>query len=485
MKHGMIFLDYIFTIRPEALSSKLRAFAWHFVTKVTVITAIMFLSSCDDLLDIPPPDTQIVRESVFENADTALAALSGVYNKLINSPGFSGGSVSITVTEGVYADELISYATSDQPVFSYYFNSLVPTSPIVSSLWSSCYNMLYSANAVVEGVSASAGVSSNTKKQLIGEALFLRAFIHFYLVNIFGDVPYIATTNFVTNVKVNRLPVAEVYKKIINDLILAKDQLNSDYPAVNRVRVNKNVATALLARVYLFNEEWQNAEAQATELINNTSTYELLPELGEVFLKESKEVIWQLIPPYGYTNEGARFILSAPPTFVALRNSVITAFEPGDLRRKNWTDSIMSVSGLSKWFFSSKYKIKNLNSDQEYSVVMRIAEQYLIRAEARAMQDNLAGMNSAQSDINSIRSRAGLGSTPASTQQDLLMAIEKERRVELLTEYGHRFFDLKRWGKLDATLESIKPNWKSKNALLPIPQSEILANPRLIQNSGY
>jgi hypothetical protein len=117
----------------------------------------------------------------------------------------------------------------------------------------------------------------------------------------------------------------------------------------------------------------------------------------------------------------------------------------------------------------------------EYNMVLRLAEQYLIRAEARGMQNDLTG---AMDDVNIIRARAGLSSIDGTgfAQQDVLDAIDQERRAELFVEWGHRWFDLKRTGKIDAVLGPVKPDWQSKDALFPIAQTEIIANPNLIQN---
>jgi hypothetical protein len=115
-----------------------------------------------------------------------------------------------------------------------------------------------------------------------------------------------------------------------------------------------------------------------------------------------------------------------------------------------------------------------------------LAEQFLIRAEARAKQNNkLIGSNSAESDINVIRNRAGLLNTSAATQEELLSEIERERRVELFVEWGHRWLDLKRSGRASAVLSLIKPLWDDTDVLYPIPYSERLLNPKLTQNFGY
>jgi hypothetical protein len=116
-------------------------------------------------------------------------------------------------------------------------------------------------------------------------------------------------------------------------------------------------------------------------------------------------------------------------------------------------------------------------------MVLRLAEQYLIRAEARA---RLGKVPESQADINAIRSRSGLSNTTAADPAALLLAIEKERQVELFSEWGHRWLDLKRTGRADAVLGAEKPtDWQPTDALYPIPQNEILSNPLLTQNLGY
>jgi hypothetical protein len=177
-------------------------------------------------------------------------------------------------------------------------------------------------------------------------------------------------------------------------------------------------------------------------------------------------------------------VSSPVPALPSISQSLLDAFEGGDLRRQRWVGSY-SENG-NTWHFPYKYKIRgNTESgmSKEFSVVMRLEEQYLIRAEARAQQEKIL---EAQQDLNAIRSRAGLADTDADSRTSLLDAILHERQVELFTEFGHRFFDLKRMGKLDEVLGTIKPNWKPDDKLLPIPEKELLVNPKLNpQNPGY
>jgi len=134
--------------------------------------------------------------------------------------------------------------------------------------------------------------------------------------------------------------------------------------------------------------------------------------------------------------------------------------------------------------YTYDYKYKQTSTPTSSSVIedymlLRLAEQYLIRAEARAWQNNL---NGAIDDINAIRTRAGLTALSyGMTQGDVLLSIEKERKLELFGEgYSHRWIDLIRTGRVDAVLGAEKGStWKSSAAVLPIPDKEILNNPAL------
>jgi hypothetical protein len=134
------------------------------------------------------------------------------------------------------------------------------------------------------------------------------------------------------------------------------------------------------------------------------------------------------------------------------------------------------------YYYPYKYKSLVFGANAEYYTLLRLAEQYLIRAEARAEQGNVSG---AQADINVIRNRAGLGNTTAGDQASLLAAVAQERRIELNCEWGHRWLDLKRTGTASAVLGAEKTTWTATGILWPIPSSEISANSNLVQNAGY
>ena len=230
-----------------------------------------------------------------------------------------------------------------------------------------------------------------------------------------------------------------------------------------------------------------HAEEQATTVINKTELYSLT-ELDKVFLKNSNETIWQLIPPnlQKYTNEGSLF---NRPTYSAdmatMSDNLYNAFESNDNRKSKWIG--VGNSGGQTWYYPLKYKEGyNNGTGAEYSTVLRLAEQYLIRAEARARQDKLIGANSAASDLNVIRTRAGLPNTTAITLSELLNAIGQERRVELFTEWGHRWLDLKLTEQAGNVLGPLKASWDETDVLYPVPLTELQLNPNLKpQNDGY
>lgn len=446
---------------------------------------ILFMSGCDSFVEVDLPSSQLSSATVFEKPATANAAMTDIYAKLRDTGLLTGYGYGMHAALGAYADELDYYSGTANGTQFYYNNTLLPNNGDNALWWSASYNQIYAANAVYEGVTASTKLSQTLKDQLMGEAIFVRAMLHFYLVNLYGDVPYITTTNYEQNQFVHRMPTEEVYNRIIADLETAQTLLPTNYIGGNRVRPNRFVATALLARVYLYHGDYDLASNAASAMINESGTYSLNSDFDTAFLKDSPSTIWQLVPQTDgrNTDEGATYIfMSGPPQFVALRNELINAFEPGDLRKTHWTKAV--TNGSNTWYHAYKYKEPtSTGTTVEYSIVLRLSEQYLIRAEARAKQGFLSG---AKDDLDVIRNLAGLPNTTAVSQQDILDAILRERRVEFFTEQGHRFFDLKRANQIDAVLSPLKPGWNSTDALLPLPESELLLNPNLLpQNSGY
>ena len=448
---------------------------------LALITLMAFLSACKKFVDIAPPLTQAESSTVFSSDQTATSAAVGLYYQ-ITASNLTYLNGAITVYTGLSSDELIDAGSNS--TYDAFENNAIPSnlSAINSAFWSNAYKYIYQANAVIEGLNSSATLSKPVKDQLMGEMLFTRALNYFYLVNLFGDVPLETSTDYLVNGSMPRTAASKVYNQIINDLSTAETLLTANYASSVNTRPTEMAAAALLARVYLYQKDWINAETQASIVINSGS-YNLETNLNNVFLATSSETIFQLARPANNTAEAIAFIPSSTsikPTF-AVRSSLLNAFTSGDNRKTSWLNG-NTVNGTA-YYYPYKYKQRVNNPVTEYNVVLRLAEVYLIRAEARAEQNNISG---ALADINLIRNRAGLANTSTSTSAALLNAIAVERQLELFAEWGHRWLDLKRTGAIDTVIGTAKSIvWKPTDALYPIPLAQIQLNPFLTQNSGY
>lgn len=451
---------------------------------IICIAVLLLLYSCDSFVEVELPKSQLTNESVFQEFETADAALTDIYASLRTRGIFTGSGSGISNQLGNYADELISIEKPSNSSLSFYTNTLLPSNTQVALFWNSSYSQIYAANSIIEGVQQSTQLSDSQKKQLMAEAYIIRALLHFYLANIFGDVPYITHTDYKMNSTALRTQVSKIYELIIKDLLGAASILPSAYNSNERTRPNKFVALALLARVYLYNKSYVEASDTASAVINESGLYKLNSDISKVFLIGSTETIWQLQSGTAGTNtlEGSFFIFSSgPPSLVSLSNNLAGSFSAGDIRRSNWIKTVNNAS--STWYHANKYKEKNATSpSKEYSVLFRLAEMHLIRSEARAQIGDFIG---AKEDLDKIRNRAGLANSAAVTKSEILDAVTMERKWELFTEFGHRFFDLKRTGRLDTDLE-YKQGWNTTDMLFPIPEAELNTNLNLLpQNKGY
>lgn len=460
------------------------------------IGMVIFLStsliSCEDFVEVDTPNNKLIRTQVFEDDATANSAMTGIYNQLRLAAFSNGSRSSVTLLSGLSADNIRNIYTTNFTRMEFEQNELLPNNPYNLDIWSSAYNMIYMTNSLLEGLADADKISNELRIQMEGEARFIRAFTYFYLVNLYGDVPLVLTTDYRENELVSRNTEAEVYEQVLYDLNESNNLLNADYSNGERTRVNKYAATALLARVNLYLEDFEKAEELSSTVIQANSTYKILENLDEVFLANSKEAIWQISPigsggQVSYTNEGNIFIIDPVFSFLAniqLRDDFVGIFNDQDKRLANW----IGYHTGKEAFFAYKYKIRNSNEFpiKEYSMVLRLAEQYLIRAEARAKQGMIT---EAIEDLDVIRGRAGLDLiaeiNPTITKEELLDKILLERRKELFAEWGHRWLDLKRTGKASEVLGENNSFWENTDVLYPIPSEERMKNPNLSQNNGY
>lgn len=454
----------------------------HLLTLLFSTSMIWF--GCSNFVEVDPPKNNLISEIVFKDPATVESALANLYYGM-REEGMVSGSFGLTTALGIYADELDYFGFSADRVQLYNHNQNAGNN-IILDWWQRAYHLIYAANDIVRGVERSDELSEEERNAFQGQALFVRAYMHSLLVSLYGDVPYVKTTDYLENNTIARMPEEEVYDSIITDLKDAIALLEGTVSiSEGRIWPDSYVAKALLARVYLYTQNWEMAESMASELINE---FPLETRLSNVFLKDSPETIWQLKAdadfPKNTREAGQLIIQTVPGQTYALTNALLASFETGDRRYDNWIGSVSDSENTTTLYYAHKYKAGiNETESLEYSILFRSAEQVLIRSEARAHMGDIVG---SRFDLNTIRNRAGLGNTPANTVNGLLQAILKEKRVELFTEQGHRWFDLKRTANAGSALGGLKPNWRETNVLLPVPETELETNPNLSpQNPGY
>jgi tetratricopeptide (TPR) repeat protein len=447
-----------------------------------IISIGLIMTSCTKLIEIPlNPKNQLAADRVFSDSTNIIAAVAGVYSNFATASSYAQfASGLITINTGLAADELV-VGPNAFGVTEFYDNAIAPDNSTIRSMWSDAYKNIFQINLCIEGIMGTTAVSAKLKGQLIGELKVDRALYYYHMTNLWGAVPIVTSTDYKITQKAGRSSVSDVLSFIVSDLTDAQQALTVAYPSAGRKRPNLYVAQALLSKVYLYLGQYQNAINAASSVIS-APLYQL-ESLNTVFISGSKEAIWQLPAKgtYQQTPEGAAFIPFSSdyqPDYT-LSPQLLSAFETGDPRLTSWT-GINTVEGTDYYY---PYKYKNNAADQtplEDYMILRLADIYLVRAEAFAQSDKYP---EALADLNKIRDRA-LDRADISTnvKADLLQAIVHERQVELFCEWGNRWIDLKRTKTIDAVLSVAKPSWKPAAALFPIPLSEQQANPNLTPN---
>lgn len=440
-------------------------------------------TGCNDFLEIEMPKDQIDHTKVFNDEKLATAALTQVYTLMRGNGFLSGNTNGCGFLLACYTDELEITTTQTVYFKNFYDGTVLPSNSVITEWWNHTYRQIYTVNTVLEGLEEATGISGNVKQQLQGEALAVRGMLHFYLAQTFGAVPYITTTDYRINQQTGKLSVVEVIRHAEKDLKQAEGLLTAIYPSAERVRINQAVVQALLARLYLYTEQWQPAQQYAETVLANAS-YKPEP-LNRVFLKDSQSAIWQFKPETEGRNalEADTYIFEALPAPQSrLSSAFLNSLETNDLRKDSW---VRYVAGSPEDAHVHKYTQRGGSSStpsKEYSIIIRIEEMYLIAAEAAAEQNNWETCNAM---LNALRSRAGLPDVNVSDRASAIEAVLKERRAELFCEFGHRFYDLKRRNRLNVLLQ-VKPGWQPYFSLLPLPENELLLNPNLLpQNAGY
>ncbi len=399
-------------------------------------------------------------------------------------------------------------------------NFNIPATNILTTrLWGGCYVGIGRANIVLAKVPGIADMSADIRKRCLGEAQFLRAKYYFDLVRAYGDVPLVTVPP--ANLDQARLPrsaAAQVYAQIVQDLTDAIGNLPEAYTGANLGRATKWAATGLLAKVQLTRGDMGEAARRAREVINS-GKFQLWTAYADNFKVENengKESLFEVqfvSGLNGYVFDGLGFVGNeffgprgqglVPQGgygFNVPEPDFVNGYETGDTRREatiwkpgdrypDGRTQPASLPGSPNGYNCKKWFVGKVNTniwDSPLNIpVLRYAEMYLILAEA--VGPTAEGLNA----VNQVRRRAfGVDLNSPSPKDltastaDFTAAVQRERRYELAFE-NDRWFDLKRTGKLVATLRATGKPIKDFNVLLPIPQTERDANPNLTQNAGY
>ncbi|WP_242927506.1 RagB/SusD family nutrient uptake outer membrane protein [Pontibacter vulgaris] len=444
-------------------------------------------SSCDDILDVEPT-TAIEAEGAVKDYTTLNREALGAYSAL-QSGNYYG--FRYLLYQDVYADNMLHAGTftTDREASARRFNA---SNLQLSSTWASIYTAINRANITIRDADRLTNISEEQRAGIKAEMLFIRALAHFDLVKVFGGVP-IVTTPTTTIAEIQNAPrstEAQVYDAIITDLQNAKaafETAGNTASALGKRRSSGLAASALLARVALQRGNNALAEQNANEVITS-GAYTLESNFANIFTSESgREIIFEL--DFTLNDQNALGTASDPASAgqkFYLREAAFNVFKAsGDSGDKRFAATTRQQGTRYRLL-----KYEDVTNNADNVPIIRLAEMYLIRAEARVRQTASGGNNilpadlQVISDINMIRSRAGLSPVTVLTNAQALTEILAQRRLEFIGE-GFRFMDLKRYNQTCERLGFCPEDLTDFRNLWPIPLQQIEVNPNLTQNPGY
>lgn len=458
--------------------------------KAILFTAVlaMPLTACEDLLETEPR-TALSPEVALANVSGTEAILVSVYNRLLAQGSYGN---SLFIIPDIMGDVFVQRPGASRGNAPY---NMTPG----GTLGYYPYDAINETNYIIDGIGTLEAPEA-TKNRLLGSAYFLRALNYFNAVRAYGYEPNKLVNGWDRGVIMRDKPtkgltdadfrargtVTEAYQLMESDLQQAATLLAGN---TNVYYASPAAANALLARVYLYWERWADAEARATaaigatgaRLTNTAAAYEAAwstspnPEsVFELNVNASTESV-------GVNESMASWVTNRQWGDFFINPELEALFPDGDIRKsliKQNTVSGITIRFIDKWNANKGNFAQNLP-------VIRLPELYLIRAEARAEQNNLAG---GLADLNALRAARGVPAVTAGTRQALVDAILLERRLELAYE-GHRFYDQKRRGlniqRPSALGSSATVPYTDYRILAPWPQSQVQLNPLLQQNPGY
>ncbi|OYT17720.1 MAG: SusD/RagB family nutrient-binding outer membrane lipoprotein [Bacteroidetes bacterium 4572_77] len=430
--------------------------------------AILAFSSCVKL-DIDPTQSIQADNAITNQADLDQALngcydaiqLSGAYGRnCILAPELSSDNSNATGT-------IIEYSNINE-------NAMLSSNSIAENIWSHLYIAINRVNNALYYMPQIEDLSDTDRNNYKGQLFFIRSLAYFNLVRLYGDVPLKTSPSLnTTDINAPRTPKADIFNFIIADLTFASENITTTLSG----KASKGSAIALLAKVYLLNSDWEKALLYATNAIDNFS-YELVSDFASLYnLEDNSESIFEVKYDPQDKNRLAEYSL---PTSLGGRyevspsNSLINAYSEDDIRKTS------SFSGFDENPYCTKYSHIAQGDDRVY--VLRLAEMYLLRAEANIRQTK--PFEIINSDINIIRQRAQLNALNLTDYNELLTEVINQRQLEFAFE-GHRWFDLLR---NDLAIQMVATVDNSNQLLFPIPLSEIVTNDEIgseNQNPGY
>lgn len=460
--------------------------------KIFLLLAFITATGCDVLNH--DPQTAISEDIAIRDQKSAEAALNGLYSQL-QSTDYYGSNL-----------QIISDVTSDisQSVGTWDFYREMDTYVTSAgnlenrNLWSQLYSTVNHANNIIADVPKLDDVSQDVKDQILGEAYLIRGLAFFDLTRTFGGVPGVAGTMGVPlptepsrqideSSFPERTSIEASYAQAQSDLEAAETRL-AGFDSPNRA--SEAAAKALLSRYYLYIQDFDLAEQYATEVLDNYS-FELVENFADIFLDENtSEAIFELA--YN-TTDGNDIRFWYFPSSGGGRGDIALHDAYAEMvmaRSDDERGDLIAFDDNVGVYYPTKYQ--KSGGDDNIQVI-RLAEVYLNRAEARARQQT-PDLGGALSDLNEIRNRAGLQDTTGTgvdEQEEVLEAIELERGIEFIEE-GHRWYDLVRTDRATTVLVNIdRTNGEPVSlndpgrTVFPIPSRDIDANENLTQNEAY
>lgn len=483
---------------------------------ILFLSALILLSftACDEFLELEPHSQSIAvantgADSVyFKSASELEAALAGAYGDFKNEY----YQLDYYVNGDAQSDD--AYAGGDNPdnfqIDDYMIDAVNRN---VSRDWAYLYSTIGKVNNIINNADdvTDPSLTAERKAEIIGEASFIRAFMYFQLVQLWGDVPL--QLQEVTSISADRLEeiyaqifparssTADVYAQIISDLETALTRVRTTAP--HKGFATTGAVNAMLAKVYATQEphDWTKVNQYCDAVI--AGGYSLLPEFDQLWdnaVENSAESIFEINYTGGPSdgNWGVTIFRGKDwKKFNLPSNDLVAAFDAEhDNIRKNASIFFDNVSGLwsdphwpqTQYPFINKWRNFGGDGAQNY-IFIRLADILLLKAEAL---NEMGDQNGAAGLVNQIRTRVDLAPTSATTQADMRLAIEKERRLELAFE-GVRWYDLKRTGRAIEVMNNAKGVGgvplgyvlTPTRLFWPIPQAELDKNSNLTQNPGY